>query len=39
VTGVPGLGRNAMLRLLGNGVVPRQGAMALLLLLRRAAAC
>lgn len=35
VTGVPGLTRPAMLRL-GNGVVPRQGALALWLLLRRA---
>jgi DNA (cytosine-5)-methyltransferase 1 len=28
VTGVPGLSRNDMLRLLGNGVVPQQGAIA-----------
>lgn len=28
VTAVPGLSRNAMLRLLGNGVVPQQGAAA-----------
>ncbi|MFB9929178.1 hypothetical protein ACFORO_23085 [Amycolatopsis halotolerans] len=29
VTGVPGLSRNAMLRMLGNGVVPQQAAAAL----------
>jgi DNA (cytosine-5)-methyltransferase 1 len=28
VTGVPGLSRNAMLRILGNGVVPHQAAAA-----------
>jgi DNA (cytosine-5)-methyltransferase 1 len=33
VTGVPGLSRNDMLRALGNGVVPRQAAYALGLLL------
>jgi DNA (cytosine-5)-methyltransferase 1 len=32
VTGVPGLSRNAQLRLLGNGVVPQQGALALRML-------
>jgi DNA (cytosine-5)-methyltransferase 1 len=29
VTAVPGLSRNAMLRMLGNGVVPQQAAAAL----------
>lgn len=29
VTGVPGLSRNAMLRILGNGVIPQQAAAAL----------
>jgi DNA (cytosine-5)-methyltransferase 1 len=29
VTGVPGLTRNQQLRALGNGVVPRQAAIAL----------
>lgn len=33
ITGVPGLTRNQMLRLGGNGVVPQQGAHALSLLL------
>lgn len=33
VTGVPGLTRTAQLRLLGNGVVPRQAEMAIRLLL------
>jgi DNA (cytosine-5)-methyltransferase 1 len=33
VTDVPGLGRNEMLRALGNGVVPAQCAAALRLLL------
>lgn len=36
VTDVPGLTRNQQLKLLGNGVVPRQGAAALELLLARA---
>ncbi|MFD6887161.1 DNA cytosine methyltransferase [Streptomyces sp. NPDC059957] len=36
VTGVPGLGRNAQLRALGNGVVVRQAEAALRLLLDRA---
>lgn len=36
VTGVPGLSRNAQLKILGNGVVPQQGALALWLLLDRA---
>lgn len=35
VTDVPGLSRSAMLRLLGNGVVPPQAAYALRLLLAR----
>lgn len=35
VTAVPGLSRNAQLRILGNGVVPQQGAAALSLLLDR----
>jgi DNA (cytosine-5)-methyltransferase 1 len=35
VTDVPGLSRNAMLKALGNGVVPQQAAMALRLLLDR----
>lgn len=35
VTDVPGLSRNAMLKILGNGVVPQQGALALRLLLER----
>jgi DNA (cytosine-5)-methyltransferase 1 len=38
VTEVPGLTRGQMLRLLGNGVVPRQGAEAYRMLLQRAAA-
>lgn len=29
VTGVPGIGRNDALRLLGNGVVPQQAAAAI----------
>jgi DNA (cytosine-5)-methyltransferase 1 len=33
VTDVPGLSRNAQLKLLGNGVVPQQGDLALRLLL------
>ncbi|MFE2751614.1 hypothetical protein ACFXGA_06375 [Actinosynnema sp. NPDC059335] len=33
VCDVPGLSRNQMLRLLGNGVVPQQGAAALHFLL------
>ena len=33
VTDVPGLTRNQMLKLLGNGVVPQQGAAALTALL------
>lgn len=37
VTGVPGLTRNQMLKLLGNGVVPQQGAVGLAHLLERAA--
>jgi DNA (cytosine-5)-methyltransferase 1 len=37
VTDVPGIGRNAMLRILGNGVVPQQAAMALTVLLAQAA--
>jgi DNA (cytosine-5)-methyltransferase 1 len=36
VTDVPGLSRNDMLKILGNGVVPRQGAAAISLLLERA---
>ena len=36
VTDVPGLTRNTQLKLLGNGVVPQQGALALRLLLERA---
>jgi len=36
VTDVPGLTRNAQLRILGNGVVPQQAEMALRLLLDRA---
>lgn len=32
VTDVPGLGRNAQLRALGNGVVPQQAALALTLI-------
>jgi DNA (cytosine-5)-methyltransferase 1 len=35
VTDVPGLSRNRQLTLLGNGVVPRQGATALAALLTR----
>lgn len=35
VTRVPGLSRNQQLRLLGNGVVPQQGAAAIALLLDR----
>jgi DNA (cytosine-5)-methyltransferase 1 len=38
VTDVPGLSRNAMLKALGNGVVPQQAALALRLLLDRAGA-
>jgi DNA (cytosine-5)-methyltransferase 1 len=38
VTGVPGLPRTAQLRVIGNGVVPQQGAMALRLLIAIAAA-
>lgn len=37
ITGVPGLTRNQMLRLGGNGVVPQQGAAALAVLLDRMA--
>lgn len=33
VTAVPGLSRSAQLRILGNGVCPQQGALALRLLL------
>jgi DNA (cytosine-5)-methyltransferase 1 len=36
VTDVPGLSRNGQLKVLGNGVVPTQAAMALRLLLERA---
>lgn len=36
VTDVPGLSRNAMLKALGNGVVPQQAELALRLLLDRA---
>lgn len=36
ITAVPGLSRNAMLKLAGNGVVPQQGALALRILLARA---
>ncbi len=35
VTAVPGLTRNQMLKALGNGVVPRQGAFATAHLLDR----
>lgn len=35
ITGVPGLTRNQMLKLGGNGVVPQQGAAALTVLLDR----
>ncbi len=35
VTGVPGLSRNQQLTLLGNGVVPAQGAAALTVLVDR----
>ena len=38
VTDVPGLSRNAQLKALGNGVVPQQAALALSILLPRAAA-
>jgi DNA (cytosine-5)-methyltransferase 1 len=38
VTAVPGIGRAAQLRVLGNGVVPQQAAAALRLLLQAAAA-
>ncbi|WP_245920310.1 hypothetical protein [Actinomadura mexicana] len=38
VTDVPGLSRNQQLTLLGNGVVPRQGAAALANLFARLAA-
>lgn len=34
VTGVPGLSRSAQLRVIGNGVVPHQAAMATASLLR-----
>jgi DNA (cytosine-5)-methyltransferase 1 len=36
ITDVPGLSRNAQLKLAGNGVVPQQGALALRILLDRA---
>lgn len=36
ITDVPGLSRNAQLKIAGNGVVPRQGVLALRLLLARA---
>lgn len=36
VTDVPGLSRNAQLKILGNGVVPQQAELALRLLLERA---
>ena len=36
VTDVPGLTRNAQLKVIGNGVMPQQGALALRLLLGRA---
>jgi DNA (cytosine-5)-methyltransferase 1 len=36
VTDVPGLSRNAQLKVIGNGVMPQQGALALALLLDRA---
>lgn len=35
VTGVPGLTRNDMLRIIGNGVVPAQAVAALRVLLPR----
>ena len=38
VTDVPGISRNAQLRLLGNGVVPQQGAAAITHLIERRAA-
>ena len=38
VTGVPGLSRNSMLKLAGNGCVPQQVALALRILLDRAGA-
>lgn len=38
VTDVPGLTRNEQLKLLGNGVVPQQAALAVRLLLPRALA-
>jgi DNA (cytosine-5)-methyltransferase 1 len=38
VTDVPGISRNAQLRLLGNGVVLQQGEAALRLLMERRAA-
>lgn len=38
VTAVPGITRNAALRILGNGVVPQQAAYALALLLDQAVA-
>ena len=38
VTAVPGLSRNDQLRLIGNGVVPQQGAAALRWLLADLAA-
>ena len=38
VTEVPGLSRNSQLKILGNGVVPQQGALALRILLERMAA-
>lgn len=33
VTGVPGISRNDQLKMLGNGVVPRQAAAALRMML------
>lgn len=38
VTAVPGLSRNQQLRLLGNGVVPQQGAAAIAYLLTQSSA-
>jgi DNA (cytosine-5)-methyltransferase 1 len=35
VTAVPGLSRNAQLRILGNGVVPQQAKLALRTILAR----
>ena len=37
VTGVPGIPRTRQLKLIGNGVVPQQAALALRLLIRAAA--